>query len=42
MSVNFKEWEYLLDGTDPGWVISNMGIDEEPGICSSMKLLVMV
>ncbi|EHJ4092143.1 hypothetical protein [Escherichia fergusonii] len=30
MSVNFKEWEYLLDGTDPGWVISNMGTDEEP------------
>lgn len=30
MSVNFKEWEFFIDGTEPGWVISNAGTDEEP------------
>ena len=30
MSVNFKEWEFFIDGTEPGWVISNMGTYEAP------------
>lgn len=30
MSIDLKEWDFLWDGSEPGWVISNLGTDEHP------------